>query len=150
MLGYMAENVMSGECDVVEADEVEDLVAAGWTVVDVRTEAEHAQGAIPGSVNAPLDALRDRLGAFGAGPFVVYCEVGQRGHTATMLLHDLGLAARNLDGGYRTWRAARAAAEGDPLRAGSVAAMRANGVSRAGLKLRPPASRRASPTSSPP
>ncbi len=114
MLGYMAENVMSGECDVVEAGEVEGLVAAGWTVVDVRTEAEHAQGAIPGSVNAPLDELRGRLGALGAGPFLVYCEVGQRGHTATMLLHDLGLAARNLDGGYRTWRAAAAAAAGDP------------------------------------
>ena len=26
--------------------------------------------------------LRARLGVLGAGPFVVYCEVGQHGHTA--------------------------------------------------------------------
>ncbi len=114
MLGYMAENLMSGECDVVEANEVGDLVASGWTLVDVRTEAEHADGAVPGSVNVPLDALRDRLDTLGPGPFVVYCEVGQRGHTATMLLQDLGRRARNLDGGYTTWRAAAAAAAGEP------------------------------------
>jgi len=116
MLGYMAENLMSGECDVVETDEVAGLVAGGWTLLDVRTEAEHGRGAIPGSVNAPLESLRARLGSLGAGPFLVYCEVGQRGHTATMLLHDKGLSARNLDGGYRTWRAADAARARQPSR----------------------------------
>ena len=68
------------------------------------------RGSIPGSVNVPLDSLRQSLHALGGGPFVVYCQVGQRGHTATMLLHELGLPARNLDGGYETWRAADAAA----------------------------------------
>ena len=71
---------------------------------------------VPGSVNVPLDALRERLDTLGSGPFVIYCEVGQRGHTATMLLQDLGRRARNLDGGYTTWRAAAAAAAGDPGR----------------------------------
>ena len=52
-----------------------------------------------GSINAPLDTLRGRIGDVGPGPFVVYCQVGQRGHTATMLLHELGVQARNLDGG---------------------------------------------------
>ncbi|MGO8825994.1 MAG: FAD-dependent oxidoreductase [Acidimicrobiales bacterium] len=116
MLGYMAENLMSGECDVVEACEVSGLVDRGWTLLDVRTEDEHQRGAIPCSVNAPLDTLREHLATLGPGPFVVYCEVGQRGHTATMLLHELGLQARNLDGGYRTWRCADAAAAGDPRR----------------------------------
>jgi NADPH-dependent 2,4-dienoyl-CoA reductase/sulfur reductase-like enzyme/rhodanese-related sulfurtransferase len=105
LLGYMAENVLSGDCDIVAADELEDLVAQGWQLVDVRTDKEHAAGAIPGSENVPLDSLREHLGTLGAGPFVVYCEVGQRGHTATTLLHELGVKARNLDGGYRTWAA---------------------------------------------
>ena len=116
MLGYMAENLMSGECDVVEADELRGLVATGWKLLDVRTEDEHARGAIPGSVNVPLDSLRRDIDSLGGGPFVVYCQVGQRGHTATMLLHELGFPARNLDGGYETWRAADAAAAGDPCR----------------------------------
>jgi len=116
MLGYMAENLMSGECDVVAPDEVAPLVAQGWTLLDVRTATEHQSGAIPGSINAPLDSIRGRLPALGEGPFLVYCQVGQRGHTATMLLHDLGLVARNLDGGYTTWRANEAAKVQDPRR----------------------------------
>jgi NADPH-dependent 2,4-dienoyl-CoA reductase/sulfur reductase-like enzyme/rhodanese-related sulfurtransferase len=105
LLGYMAENVLSGDCDIVAPDELEDLVAQGWQLIDVRTDKEHAAGAVPGSENIPLDSLREHLGTLGAGPFVVYCEVGQRGHTATALMQELGLKARNLDGGYRTWSA---------------------------------------------
>ena len=123
MLGYMAENVLVGDCDVVGAGELAAVCARGATVLDVRTPEEHRQGAIPGSVSAPLEGLRERLagGNLGDGPFVVYCEVGQRGHTATALLLELGIDARNLDGGYRTWRAAEAARTGDPDR---VAALR--------------------------
>lgn len=72
-------------------------------------------GAIPGSVNLPLDQLREDLDG-AAGPFIVYCEVGQRGHTATALLHELGIEARNFDGGYRTWLAAEAACAQEPFR----------------------------------
>jgi NADPH-dependent 2,4-dienoyl-CoA reductase/sulfur reductase-like enzyme/rhodanese-related sulfurtransferase len=109
MLGYMAENILSGECDVVEPDEVAGLVADGWTLLDVRSQAEFDTGSIPGGTSAPLDDLRHDLAKLGPGPFLVYCQVGQRGHTATELLHELGYTARNLDGGLTTWWAAEAA-----------------------------------------
>ena len=64
---------------------------------------------IPGSTNIPIDELRERLDEIGVGPVLVYCEVGQRGHVATTLLHELGIAARNLDGGFTTWAADRRA-----------------------------------------
>ena len=121
MLGYMAENVLSGECDVVEPDELGDILDAGWTLIDVRTPAEHAKGSIPQSINLPLDSLREDIKSVGDGPFVVYCEVGQRGHTATSLLHELGLKARNLDGGYRTWLAADSARVMEPCRLAKTA-----------------------------
>jgi rhodanese-related sulfurtransferase len=111
MLGYMAENVLSGDCDVVEPNEVAELVASGWTLLDVRTEREHGAGSIPASRNVPVDRLREELTALGPGPFLIYCEVGQRGHTATALLQELGFKARNLDGGFVTWDAARRAAD---------------------------------------
>ena len=114
MLGYMAENARSDDGALVSPDEVDGLVAEGWVPLDVRTAAEHADGAIAGGVNAPLDELRERLPALGSGPFLVYCEVGQRGHTATTLLREMGVEARNLDGGMRTWRAFGAARAGDP------------------------------------
>jgi rhodanese-related sulfurtransferase len=115
MLGYMAENVRTGACDVVAYDDLPKLTEEGWSLIDVRSPGEHEKGAIPGSINLPLDQLRDELGD-ARGPFVVYCEVGQRGHTATALLHELGLEARNLDGGFRTWLAADAARSQEPLR----------------------------------
>jgi NADPH-dependent 2,4-dienoyl-CoA reductase/sulfur reductase-like enzyme/rhodanese-related sulfurtransferase len=118
MLGYMAENVLSGECDLVEADDLEGLVDQGWSIVDVRTTGEHAAGSIPGSSNVPLDVLRDRLPGLTGKRVVVYCQVGQRGHTATALLSELGVEVRNLDGGWLTWQAASAARSGSaqPLR----------------------------------
>ena len=103
LLGYMAENILSGDCDVVGPAELESLAEQGWPIVDVRTAEQHAAGAIEGSVNIPVDSLRDHLASLGLGPVVVYCEVGQRGHTATALMHELGIEARNLDGGYQTW-----------------------------------------------
>ncbi len=116
LLGYMAENILSGDCDVVAPDELIGLIESGWSVIDVRTAEEHERGAIEGSMNVPIDTLRDNLKALGGGPVVVYCEVGQRGHTATALLHELGFEARNLDGGYQTWLASvRAQAEATPV-----------------------------------
>lgn len=106
LLGYMAENVLSGDCDVVEPQDLDGLVSEGWALVDVRTAEEHTRGAIEGSTNLPIDSLRDHLDCLGDRPVVVYCEVGQRGHTATALLRELGFVARNLDGGYLTWSAA--------------------------------------------
>jgi rhodanese-related sulfurtransferase len=108
--------VLSGDCDIVEPSELDALVAQGWTLMDVRTAEEHAAGAIPGSTNVPIDSLRDEIDTLAAAPVVVYCEVGQRGHTATALLQELGFRARNLDGGYQTWRATLRAQAHQPAR----------------------------------
>ena len=74
-------------------------------MVDVRTDAEHSAGAIPGSLLIPVDELRDRLTELPEGPLVVHCAVGQRGHVATQILRAHGRDVRNLDGGYTTWKA---------------------------------------------
>ena len=80
LLGYMAENVLSGDCDVVDPRGARrPRRPAAGSVIDVRTADEHDAGAIPGSENVPLDSVRDHLSTLGTGPFVVYCEVGQRG-----------------------------------------------------------------------
>lgn len=113
MLGYMAENLVSGDCETVEAADVAGLLDDGWTLLDVRSEDENRRGTVDGAVLAPLDDLREMLPDLGPGPFVVTCQVGQRGHTATALLQDLGIRARNLDGGYLSWKAWRAAAARD-------------------------------------
>ncbi len=102
MLGYVAQNALSGLDDVVQWWELDARRAAGATLVDVRTREEFAAGSIPGALNVPLDELRERLGGL-ARDLVVYCEVGQRGHVATRLLAGAGVRVANLDGGYQTW-----------------------------------------------
>lgn len=108
ILGYVAENVRTGTTPTVQWHELDDALRAGAALIDVRSVEEHANGAIPGAVNVPLDELRDRLGELPDGPLVVHCQVGLRGHIATRLLRQHGRDVRNLDGGYRTWRDATA------------------------------------------
>ncbi|MBK8462307.1 MAG: FAD-dependent oxidoreductase [Nigerium sp.] len=109
MLGHVAENLRTGTTSALQWHELDAAVAAGATVIDVRTPGEHAAGAIPGSVPIGLDDLRDRIDELPAGPLVVHCAVGVRGHTAVRILTQAGREAVNLDGGYKTWLAGQAA-----------------------------------------
>ena len=109
ILGYVAENTRNGTTPTLQWHELDGALRAGSTLIDVRTAAEHANGAIPGARNIPLDELRDRLDELPDGPLVVHCQVGLRGHIATRLLRQHGRAVRNLDGGYRTWQDATGA-----------------------------------------
>ena len=109
-LGHIAENLRVGTSHAIQWHELDDAIAEGATLVDVRTPAEFADGSIPGAVNLPVDDLRERARELPDGPLVVHCAVGMRGHTAARLLTQLGWAdVRNLDGGYRTWTAGMAA-----------------------------------------
>ncbi|MCR2824762.1 FAD-dependent oxidoreductase [Microbacterium sp. zg.Y909] len=108
MVGYVAENLATGLSETVQWHELATAVAGGATLIDVRSPQEFAAGAIPGSVNIPVDALRDGLATLPEGALIVHCQVGQRGHTAARILAQLGRPARNLDGGYLTWKAGAA------------------------------------------
>lgn len=103
MLGYMADNLLSGATRTAQWHEVADYAAQGIPLIDVRTAAEFAQGHIDGSLNIPIDEMRERIDEVPAGTVLIYCEVGMRGHNATMYLRQNGYDAMNLDGGYRTW-----------------------------------------------
>lgn len=109
MLGWVARTLADGDVETVQWHELDAVRAAGATLLDVRSPAEHAARPIPGAVNVPVDELRARLAELPAGPLVVHCEVGLRGYVASRLLAQHGREVRNLDGGHRTWRAGAAA-----------------------------------------
>ena len=98
MLGYVAENQISGLVETLQWNEV-----GTHNLLDVRSRSEFAAGSIPGAINIPVDELRERISEVPTHDVLVLCQVGQRGHTATLLLNELGIDAKNLDGGYRTW-----------------------------------------------
>jgi NADPH-dependent 2,4-dienoyl-CoA reductase/sulfur reductase-like enzyme/rhodanese-related sulfurtransferase len=112
MLGYVDLNAVEGLTRSVQWHELDEALAAGAVLIDVRTPREHADGAIPGSINIPLDDIRDRIAELPEGRLVVHCRVGQRGHTAVRILAQLGRDAVNLDGGYLTWSAGASARSG--------------------------------------
>lgn len=89
------------------------------TVLDIRTDEDRAQWAIPGSlhVNA-YDALRTgEPGALADVPFpldrpiVTVCNAGRVSQTAADLLAQRGLDAQSLAGGMKAWSLAWNAAE---------------------------------------
>ncbi|RIK65188.1 MAG: pyridine nucleotide-disulfide oxidoreductase [Planctomycetota bacterium] len=100
MAGFVAANVVRGDARVAHADALPDGV-----LLDVRTPAENAAGAIPGSILIPIDELRARHTELPRGrPIIAYCAVGLRGYTASRMLSELGYDVRNISGGYRTYR----------------------------------------------
>jgi NADPH-dependent 2,4-dienoyl-CoA reductase/sulfur reductase-like enzyme/rhodanese-related sulfurtransferase len=103
MLGYIAENMMSGLLATAQWSQIDEFEDRGFQLVDVRTSSEYAAGSIPGAMSMPVDEIRNRVAELTNKDVLVNCQVGQRGHTATMLLKELGFNAVNLDGGYLTW-----------------------------------------------
>lgn len=103
MLGYIAENLLSGLVETAQWDQIQKYQEHGYLLVDVRSPAEFRNGSIPGAINLPVDEIRERSGELTTKNLLVNCQVGQRGHTATLLLNELGFHALNLDGGYQTW-----------------------------------------------
>ena len=102
--GYVGNNIRAGKTENIQWHELEDAQAQGAVVVDVRTDGEHQSGSIPNTKSIPVDVLRDRVEELRGKDVIVTCAVGQRGHTAVQLLRGHGVKARNLDGGYTTWR----------------------------------------------
>lgn len=103
MLGFIAENIISGLTQTAQWNEIDKYLGAGYILLDVRNEDEFARGVIPGSINIPLDQLRERHSEIKAKKVLITCQVGQRGHSATLLMKNLGYEAVNLDGGYHLW-----------------------------------------------
>ena len=109
--GYLGNNVFTGKTKTIQWDQIDAQVAAGFTLIDVRTPQEHAAGNIPGSINIEVNVLREHLEELTGKKVIAFCEVGQRGHTASSLLQGYGIEVVNLDGGYKTWRTAMDAKE---------------------------------------
>lgn len=108
MIGYVASNVILGDNEVVHWDEIDALVENGATLLDVRDESEHELGKIPGSINIPLNSLRDNLDSYSKDETIyVTCQVGLRGYLASRILRQNGFKVKNLSGGYKTWSQVR-------------------------------------------
>lgn len=104
MAGYAASNIAEGLVETVQWHEIDEIVANGGLLIDVREPIEREMGFIKGSINIPLGELRDRVDELPKDETVyVSCQVGLRGYLAARILTQHGIKVKNLDGGYKTY-----------------------------------------------
>ncbi|PQJ43107.1 CoA-disulfide reductase [Vibrio campbellii] len=106
---FVANNIIKGDATVIHFDEIDNL-SEDQVLLDVRNPGElESVGFIEGAINIPVDQLRQRMNELPKDKeIVIYCQVGLRGNVAYRQLVNSGFKARNLLGGYRTYKFAKA------------------------------------------
>jgi phage shock protein E len=81
-----------------------------WTLIDVRSPEEFAEGHIPGAINMPYDAIDDYISELDGNkekPVIVYCRSGRRAKLAMKVLQALDFSeVMHLEGDMLGWSAA--------------------------------------------
>jgi phage shock protein E len=81
---------------------MDNLIKKDAFIVDVRTEAEFAEGHVNESTNIPLDQVASHLEKFkGKEQIIVFCRSGNRSGQAKMILEQNGF--KNIINGG-TWQ----------------------------------------------
>ncbi|MBR9874213.1 MAG: FAD-dependent oxidoreductase [Vibrionaceae bacterium] len=106
---FVANNIIKGDATAIHYDEMDSLTD-DQVLLDVRNPGElESVGYIEGAINIPVDQLRHRMDELPKDKeIVIYCQVGLRGNVAYRQLVNNGFRARNLIGGYRTYKFAKA------------------------------------------
>ncbi|WKV07831.1 CoA-disulfide reductase [Thermoanaerobacterium sp. CMT5567-10] len=108
MAGFAASNILRGDISVFHWDEIENIDVSKSIILDVRTDMEYQLGNIKGSINIPVDELRENLDKIPKDKNIyVYCQVGLRGYIACRILMQNGFkSVKNLSGGYKIYETA--------------------------------------------
>lgn len=102
--GLIAENVLSDLSPIKHWHDLAERDQASSILVDVRTQEEYAHGHLEGSINIPVDELRDGIDSLPRDRELwIYCQVGLRGYIAQRMVMQLRPDQKvyNLSGGYR-------------------------------------------------
>lgn len=102
MIGFVIENILAGRLKQYHFDDICKLPTDGSvTILDSRSRAEYAEGAIEGAINIPVDILRENIHKLDKNkPVYVYCYSGLRSYIACRILSQNGYDCYNLSGGY--------------------------------------------------
>ena len=107
MLGFVAENVMTGKVKHFYYEDIENLINdTNAILLDTRTVWEYNNGHTNGfETHIPVDNLRERLGEMDKSKKIyVMCQSGLRSYIACRLLSQEGFDCYNFAGGYRFYK----------------------------------------------
>ncbi|HFU3811632.1 TPA: FAD-dependent oxidoreductase [Streptococcus suis] len=107
MIGYAAMNIAEGISQNIQWHQLEEELAAGKILLDVRNPAELQNRQFMDFLHIPLDQLRDRIDELDpAKEYIVSCHSGLRSYIAERLLKEMGFTVKNLDGAYSLYKMA--------------------------------------------
>ncbi|NQP33500.1 FAD-dependent oxidoreductase [Streptococcus suis] len=107
MIGYAAMNIAEGISQNIQWHQLEEELAAGKILLDVRNPAELQNGQFMDFLHIPLDQLRDRIDELDpVKEYIVSCHSGLRSYIAERLLKEMGFTVKNLDGAYSLYKMA--------------------------------------------
>ena len=112
MLGYYASNIIDGDLDIIQWNEIDSIDKNKSIVLDIREDFELVLGGIENSIHIPLSKLRNRLDEIPKDKMIyVTCQVGLRGYVACRVLSQKGFKCANIDGGIKTYLSVKRAEE---------------------------------------
>jgi hydroxyacylglutathione hydrolase len=100
-LGYSLRSVHQMTLNEVH----EHMKDSEYTILDVRSANEFAEGHIPGAINIHGGQLRDRLAELPEGSLIVHCQGGDRSSIAMGILEKANSRTLyNVPGGFNEWK----------------------------------------------
>ncbi|MFX1503331.1 MAG: FAD-dependent oxidoreductase, partial [Promethearchaeota archaeon] len=113
MLGFVASNYLRKDMPIWQWDDFNNIKNNGGVFLDVRTQEEFSARNIDGSINIPIEELRNRLNEIpNSKPIYVYCEVGYRSYLALRILLQNGYnEVYELTGGFKIYEMANSTTE---------------------------------------
>lgn len=106
MVGYMIENIKNGLVKQFYVEDIESIKNNPKSMlVDVRTRAEYAAEHIDGSVNIPIDELRENLAKLDKNKEIcLICLSAIRSYIGCRILSQKGFKCRHLAGGFKIYQ----------------------------------------------
>ena len=105
LAGMIAANFLRG---LTEIAHWENLSETSPLILDVRDPDEFEKWHIKNAVNIPLPTIRKRMHELPKDREIwAHCIVGLRSYYATRILSQNGFIAKNLSGGYLTYRSVK-------------------------------------------
>ncbi len=88
----------------VTVDQLDQAIAAGEYVIDVRESFEFEDGHVPQAKHIPLNSIPDNLGALPKDKKIwIICASGGRSMTAANYLEQQGMDCVSVAGGTSAW-----------------------------------------------
>ncbi|HFU4450653.1 TPA: FAD-dependent oxidoreductase [Streptococcus suis] len=107
MIGYAAMNIAEGISQNIQWHQLDEELANGKILLDVRNPGEVANGQFKEFTHIPLDQLRERMGELDSSKeYIVSCHSGLRSYIAERILKENGFSVKNLDGAFSLYKMA--------------------------------------------